>query len=104
MIIDNDGIYGDWITKVFKEFEIDIFRIPKGAPWCNGITERMHFSIKNEVLLRVPLEDDMHVNLICRRYQTFFNKWRPHQSLGGKVPSEVQKLIPVNNDIENLRY
>ena len=99
MIIDNDGIYGHWIEKVFKEFEIDVIRIPKGAPWCNGIVERFHFSLKRETLGRVILKDDSHVNTLCKRYQRYFNRWRAHQGINGEIPSKVHNLIPIENKL-----
>ena len=104
MIIDNDGIYGGWVEKVFKEFEIDILRIPKGAPWCNGVVERFHLSLKKEIFSRISLKDDLHAISLCNHYQKYFNTGRPHQSIEGKTPSFDGKLVSIRAQTQKFRY
>ena len=91
LIIDNDGIYGKWIDRVLKaDFDIDVIRIPKGQPWCNGVCERFHLTLKEEILNRITINDLSHAQQLCFEYQIFYNRYRPHQSLSGKPPCNDQ--------------
>lgn len=93
LIIDNDGIYGKWISPLMKSyFEIKVLRIPKKMPICNGRTERYHKTLKDEILNRVIIHDTRQVHYICCQYLDYYNRRRPHQSLDGNTP--IKSMIP----------
>jgi putative transposase len=95
LIIDNDGIYGKWIDKRFRnEFKIRVHRIPKGKPWHNGTCERFHLTLKAEVLNRVLIYDLSQVQGLCTKYREYYNNYRPHQSLGGNTPNCNGSNVP----------
>jgi putative transposase len=64
--------------------------IQPGSPYQNGVHERMHKTLKSEST--IPPAGDL------KAQQRRFNRWReeynferPHESLGGKYPSQVYK-------------
>ncbi len=105
LIIDNDGIYGHWIDTVFLEyFDIKIFRIQKRCPWQNGKMERYWRSIQNELIFRIPIQNEFTFRYFCRNYQVYFNEVRPHQGLLGKTP--INKILEQSRivDLCAVRY
>ena len=48
--------------------------------------ERLHLTIKREVLERVDLLNVKHVRDLCIAYQSHYNSKRPHQALEGQNP------------------
>ncbi|MBF0316328.1 MAG: transposase [Oligoflexia bacterium] len=87
IITDNDGIYGQWLTPIFKEyFGIEIIKIPFQQPWCNGRIERMNKTIQCELLNRIILSDLKHIQSQLSKYKSYYNEVRPHQGINGKTP------------------
>ena len=90
---DRDGIYGQWLPGVLEEFGSKSIQTQVRSPWQNGVIERFHLSLKNEVLDRVILHDAERVRELCASYQSFYNRLRPHQGIAGQIPSR-QKSDP----------
>jgi putative transposase len=103
LIADNDGIFGKWLEHAFQRyFDMAVGRSPPGQPWCNGISERFHRSLKSEVLNRVGHLDVAGIRRLSICYQEYFNCRRPHQGINGKTPTQVTRLTDrqmLNNEI-----
>ena len=90
LIADNDGIFGHWLETDFERFfGIKVGRTPPGQPWCNGICERFHRSLKSEVLERVGALDVASIQRLSVCYQEYFNSRRPHQGINGRTPAPI---------------
>lgn len=62
-------------------------RIEKGSPQQNGRHERMHRSLKNDILDEVAKNDKEQQN-VFDRYRHDFNNNRPHEALKDQTPSD----------------
>jgi len=65
-------------------------RIQKGCPQENGRHERMHRSLKNEVL-DIPASNLREQQRVFDLHRNDFNLYRPHESLGDQVPADYYK-------------
>ena len=87
-----------------RYFDIVVWRTPPGQPWCNGICERFHRSLKSEVLNRVVPLDVAGIRRLSICYQEYFNGRRPHQGINGKTPTKVIQLESRQTLIPAIRY
>jgi len=105
LIVDNDGIYGKWIDPTLKEqFGIDVKRIRYHMPWMNGVCERFHFSLKNEVMNRVGGISLSMIQKFGFLYRNYYNQIRPHQGIQGQTPAGNLKSHHSTLDVENFKY
>lgn len=105
LIADNDGIFGHWLEKDFERyFGIKVGRTPPGQPWCNGVCERFHRSLKSEVLERVGALDVANVQRLSVCYQEYFNSRRPHQGIDGRTPAPLIDLSSRQTKSSVIRY
>jgi putative transposase len=83
---------------------IQIERIKPGHPQQNGRHERMHLTLKKEATkpaVANVLQQQARFDAFIER----FNRERPHQALGMKVPAEVYARSPrVYRGLEELTY
>lgn len=104
-IADNDGIFGLWLETDFaRYFGIAVGRTPPGQPWCNGICERFHRSLKSEVLERIGPVDVTSIRRLSVCYQEYFNSRRPHQGIGGRTPARAAHLGSLRRSDREIRY
>ena len=105
LIIDNDGIYGRWVDSIFIEyFEIEVLRIRKGCPWENGKMERYWRSLQEELIFRLPIQNESSLRYFCRNYSAYFNSHRPHQGILGQTPvGKAEKQTQVV-DLNTFKY
>lgn len=69
IITDNDGIFAHWLEVTLREFGTKLLQTPVRSPWCNGKTERVHKSEKDEVFRRVPISDQNHCAELAALYR-----------------------------------
>lgn len=90
-ICDNDTIFQGCFEKILKDyFEIKLRRIPFNSPEANGITERFHRSLKSEAFKNVIPINLLQAQRISREYQHYYNQFRPHQGIQGKIPNKTK--------------
>ena len=70
-------------------FKIKLRRIPYNSPEKNGRTERFHLSLKTEAFKNVVPLELYQVQRLCREYQDYYNNYRPHQGIAGKIPKQL---------------
>ncbi len=91
-ICDNDSIFQTSFEKMLKDyFKIKLKRIPYNAPHKNGVVERFHGSLKSEAFKNVIPINLLQAQRISREYQNYYNHYRPHQGLHGKIPRTSSK-------------
>jgi transposase InsO family protein len=65
---------------------IRVIKTAVRAPNLNAIAERFAGSVRREALDHILVLDDDHMARIGREYAAFFNRARPHQGIGQRVP------------------
>ena len=96
-ICDRDQIFSGWFGQMMDDyFQIKIRQNPIKSPWKNGIVERFHLSLKNEVFDTIAPVTLNQVIRVCREYQRYFNYHQPHQGIGGAIPSIHDHQWPKN--------
>jgi transposase InsO family protein/transposase-like protein len=65
-------------------------RTDLGSPWQNGIMERFFGSLKRELLyLLEDLQQEDTLTDYLLEYLIYYNRYRPHQGIGGLIPDEL---------------
>ena len=96
---DRDGIFGMWLKPMLQSyFGMKLIQIPYKMPWFNGRVERFHRSLKREAMAHVIPISVLQLQSICWEYQRYYNEYRCHQALGGKVP-DSRKSFPSDRRI-----
>lgn len=80
----------EWI-KVLVEHEIQISMDGKGRCFDNIFVERLWRSVKQEEVYLNEYQDVWQAEDRLRNYFEFYNRRRPHQSLGYLTPAEVYR-------------
>lgn len=88
---DNDMLYPDEMTMIFKSSGVETIKTPFGAPNANAHAEKFVNSCKREALDHLVMFglDQLQSTLDC--YKLYFNEHRPHQGIGNRIPSEFDK-------------
>ncbi|MDB9787124.1 integrase core domain-containing protein [Bacteriovoracaceae bacterium] len=87
-ICDNDGVFGKWLPTMLEEFYgTKVRKIPYKKPEYNGRVERFHFSLKSEGFNYVVPITLLQTQRICSAYRAYYNNFRNHQGLDGKIPA-----------------
>lgn len=87
LIRDNDSKYGAAFTRLAEASGITVLRTPVRAPRANAITERFLRSVRGECLDHLLLLGEAHLRRALGEYVAYFNRDRPHQGLGQRVPA-----------------
>jgi putative transposase len=80
---------GDTFTGVLKAAGVKISMDGKGRAMDNIMVERLWRSVKYEEVYLKDYESVGELTAALKRYFTFYNDERPHQSHGGRTPAEV---------------
>jgi putative transposase len=61
-------------------------RTPFRSPRANAIAERWVRSIRTECLDHAFIFNERHLEKVLAEYVGYFNRWRPHRSIGQRAP------------------
>lgn len=61
------------------------------TPRLNGKVERSHGTDQQEFYQLLTYTNDIDLNKKLGEWENFYNFYRPHGSLGGKIPYEILK-------------
>jgi putative transposase len=86
LIRDRDDKYGPTFDRAAEGVGIRVIKTAVRAPNMNAIAERFVGSLRREVLDHVLVLDEDHLARAAREYTTFFNRARPHQGIGQRLP------------------
>ncbi len=86
LIHDRDGCFGASFNRRVASFNIRQIRTPVKAPKANSIAERWVRTIRNECLDHRLIFGHYHLQRTVDEYLTYYNRWRPHRSLGQIAP------------------
>lgn len=86
LIHDRDSRYGMTFELRLKALGIRSVRTPFRSPQANAIAERWVKSVRTECLDHFLILNERHLRHLLTDYVTWFNRWRPHRSLGQQAP------------------
>ena len=86
LIHDRDNRYGTAFDLRLKALGARSVRTPFRSPQANAIAERWVKSIRTECLDHYLILSERHLRRLLTEYVTYFNRWRPHRSLGQRAP------------------
>jgi transposase InsO family protein len=89
LIRDRDSEYGDDFARVAKASSIEVLKTPYRAPKANAICERFLESVRRECLDHLLVVGDRQLHRVIKEYVEYFNRARPHQGIGQKIPEGI---------------
>jgi len=82
IVRDRDAAYGrDFVPKAHG-LAIDTLLTPVRSPRANAIAERVIRTLRQECLDHVVVLNERHLQATLREYADYYNRSRPHRSLG----------------------
>ena len=92
LIHDRDHIFSADLDKSIRKLGLRVLRTPYKSPLANCFCERVIGTLRRECLdFLIPL-DQMHLLRIVKEWTSYYNKSRPHMSLGPGIPSPPEHL------------
>src|SRR5215510_15647535 len=86
LIHDRDSRYGTIFDRRLCHLGITQIRTPFRSPRANAIAERWVRSARSECLDLMFIFSDRHLRYVLAEYVGYFNRWRPHRSIGQRAP------------------
>ena len=73
-----------------------VLKTPARTPQANGLCERVVGTFRRECLdYLIPLSE-RRLRSILREFVVFYNRGRPHMSLGPGIPEPPQVMVPAS--------
>ncbi|MGH9463704.1 MAG: integrase core domain-containing protein, partial [Vicinamibacteria bacterium] len=86
VILDRDILFSPEVGKTIEHLGVKVLRTPPRAPKANSFCERLNRTLRRECLdFLIPLSEN-HLRRALFRFRDFYNRGRPHSSLGPGVP------------------
>ena len=89
MVLDRDSIFIPIVHRVLPSMGITVRRIGLKCPWQNGVVERFHRTMQEELLDYVIPIGEAHLSRLLKEYREFYNTARPHMKLDGESPESA---------------
>jgi|SRR5712692_3766664 len=86
LIRDRDALYGADLDGRLASQGITGVRTPPRAPTANSIAERIVRTIRTECLDHLIVIDERHLHAVLAEFAAYYNRDRPHRSLGLQTP------------------
>jgi len=86
VIHDRDSIYSDGLDRTLAAMGLTVLETPVRAPQANAFCERLVGTIRRECLDFVIPMNERHLRAALRPWVTYYNRGRPHASLGPGIP------------------
>ena len=83
---DRDCIYGREFRRTVGVVGITEVISARKSPWQNPFAERLIGSIRRECTDHIIALGETHLRQALNEYAAYYNRSRPHQSLGGNAP------------------
>jgi putative transposase len=94
LIHDRDSIYSPKLDLALKAMGLTILKTPYRAPQANCYCERLVGSIRRECLDYLLPLNEQHLRRTLKLWVDYYNKGRPHASLGPGIPHPPLDLQP----------
>ena len=86
LIHDRDSSFGAAFNRRVASLKIEQMRTPAKAPRANAFAERWVRTIRNECLDHRLIFGHHHLQRTVDEFVAYYNRWRPHRSLGQIAP------------------
>jgi len=90
LIHDRDSRYGAAFDRRLANLGITQIRTPFRSLQANSIAERWVRSLRTECLDHLFILNERHLRRVLAEYVRYFNRWRPHRSIGQRAPCAVE--------------
>ena len=94
LIHDRDSRYGANFDRRVRGLGIRQVRTPFRSPQANAVAERWVRSVRSECLDHLIVFNEVNLRRVLSAYVTYYNRWRPHRSLGQAVPCGEARPLP----------
>ena len=94
LIHDRDSRFGASFDRRVNCLDITSIRTPFRSPQANAIAERWVRSVRTECLDHMFILNERHLRCVLAEYVAYFNRWRPHRSIGQRAPCALAALRP----------
>ena len=94
LIHDRDSRYGANFDRRVRSLGIRQVRTPFRSPRANAIAERWVRSARSECLDHLIVFSEANLRRVLSAYVAYYNRWRPHRSLGQAVPCGEARPLP----------
>ena len=86
LIHDRGGVYSKELDQRVENMGLRVIRTPRRSPKANSICERAIGTMRRECLDHmIPLTEN-HLKRILKEWMSYYNRKRPHSSLGPGIP------------------
>lgn len=104
IMLDNGPEYIATVTKEWALKEcVKLNYIPPGKPTKNAFTESFNGKFRDECLNQNAFNNIREAQIIIEQWRQYYNKKRPHSSLGYKTPEEYMKsCLYVHKQVANI--
>ncbi len=86
LLRDRDHIYGAYFRQRVKNMGIEEVVIAPRSPWQNPYAERLIGTLRRELLDRVIIRNEAHLQRLMTSYLAYYHTVRPHLSLERNAP------------------
>jgi putative transposase len=95
LIHDRDAaIFSAAVDSALDDFGVRALKTPVRTPTANGFCERVIGTIRRECLdFLIPI-NERHLCSIVLEFVRYYNRGRPHSSLGPGIPEPIQANVP----------
>ena len=94
LIHDRDSRFGASFDRRVNCLDITSIRTPFRSPQANAIAERWIRSVRTECLDHMFILNERHLRRVLAEYVAYFNRWRPHRSIGQRAPCALAASRP----------
>src|SRR5689334_6649325 len=91
LIQDRDAQFPPSFDNVLATDGIEILRTPYRTPTANAFAERWVRSGREEVLDKLLIMNQAHLQRVLTEYVAYFNQERPHQGIEQRCPIPIER-------------
>jgi putative transposase len=94
LLRDRDASYGPVFRARVKGMGAEEVVTAPRSPWQNAVAERWVRSARSECLDHLIVFSEANLRRVLSAYVTYYNRWRPHRSLGQVAPCGEARPLP----------
>lgn len=102
LIRDNDGVYGDEVSRCLKTLGIEEVKTAPHSPWQNPYCERVIGTIRRELLDHVIVLNERHLRRLLSSYQEYYHRSRCHMALDDNSPDPREVETPDRGEVVSI--
>ena len=93
---DRDSIFSSALDKELRGFGVRVLKSPPRSPKANAFCERLIGTIRRECLDYIIPIHQRHLRQTVNEFARYYNRGRPHSSLGPGIPDPPQAKVPAS--------